>query len=286
MATVQELQRVTEASSSRYAQVGSLRMHYNDAGTGDPPLLCIHGGGPGATGWSNFRGNLQDLAQERRMVMVDMPGYGGTDFVGPSGEEGSLTFGARLLRDLLDVLRIPVVDIIGNSMGGQAGLKFCIDYPERARHLVVIGSQPTQAISIQSLPLDGLRVLGEYYQGDGPSVEKMKAVIKGLVYDPSRYLDEATLKERYEASIKPNSLARAKAPRRLQDLYFELANNKVPTLIAWGQDDKAGALEVGLLMLRRFQNARMHIFQRCGHWAQVEHRAEFDRVVMDFLKNG
>ena len=285
MATVQELRQVTEASSSQYVQVGSLRVHYNDVGTGGPPLLCIHGGGPGATGWSNFRGNLPDLAQERRMVMIDMPGYGDTDFVAPPEGEGPLTFNARLLRDFLDALNIPVVDIIGNSMGGQAGIKFCIDYPDRANHLVVIGSQPTQAITIQSLPLDGLRVLGEYYRDDGPSVEKMKAVIKGLVYDPAKYLDEQILKERYEASIKPNSLERAKAQRRPQDLYFELADNTVPTLIIWGQDDKAGALEVGLLMLRRFQNARMHIFQRCGHWAQVEHREEFDRVVMDFFKN-
>ena len=38
-------------------------------------------------------------------------------------------------------------------------------------------------------------------------------------------------------------------------------------------------------MLRRFQNARMHLFQRCGHWAQVEHREEFDRVVLDFFHN-
>ena len=53
MATVKELQQVTEESTSRYVQAGPVRIHYNEVGTGDP-ILCIHGGGPGATSWSNF----------------------------------------------------------------------------------------------------------------------------------------------------------------------------------------------------------------------------------------
>jgi 2-hydroxy-6-oxonona-2,4-dienedioate hydrolase len=37
-------------------------------------------------------------------------------------------------------------------------------------------------------------------------------------------------------------------------------------------------------MLRRIPNARMILFSKCGHWANVEHRDEFNRVVVDFLK--
>ena len=74
---------------------------------------------------------------------------------------------------------------------------------------------------------------------------------------------------------------RTKQPR--QDLYFELEKITVPTLLIWGINDKGGALEVGLLMLRRLKDARMHLFQNCGHWAQVEKREEFDRVVLDFF---
>ncbi len=38
-------------------------------------------------------------------------------------------------------------------------------------------------------------------------------------------------------------------------------------------------------MTRIIPDARMHIFTKCGHWAQVEHAAEFNRVVLDFLLN-
>jgi pimeloyl-ACP methyl ester carboxylesterase len=50
-------------------------------------------------------------------------------------------------------------------------------------------------------------------------------------------------------------------------------------------EDRFGALDIGLLMLKRFQNARMHIFSKCGHWAQVEKADEFNRLVLDFLSH-
>ena len=279
MATLKEL---TEESTSRYVQAGPVRIHYNEVGTGDP-ILCIHGGGPGATSWSNFKGNIQDLARNHRLVMMDMPGFGKSD--NPVVEKEWLTFTAKVIKDMLEALEIDSLDIIGNSMGGQAAVKLAIDYPEKVKHLVVIGSQPAQAATIQALPLEALRNIAEYYQGEGPTMDKMRTLIKSLVYDAS-FLTDEVLRERYEASTTPAQMERAKRPRPApQDLYLELGQNKASTLIIWGQDDKGGALEVGLLMLRKFPNARMHIFQRCGHWAHVERREEFDRIVLDFFHN-
>lgn len=282
MATLEEVKGLTEESTSRFVKVGNINVHYSELGTGDPPILCVHGAGPGASAWSNFRGNIRDLALERRVLGVDMPGWGKTEYVPPGDQP--LTSWAKLLKDFLDTLGIASVDFIGNSMGGQMGIKLAIDYPEKVKHLVVIGSQPTRAIPIQPLPQEGLRILAEYYQGDGPSMEKMRAVVRSLVYDNSVVTDDF-IKARYEASITPNQLARGRDSRQVQDLYFELEKNRAPTLVVWGLDDKGGALEVGLLMTRRFQNARMHIFSKCGHWAQVEHRAAFNRLVVDFFKN-
>jgi len=42
---------------------------------------------------------------------------------------------------------------------------------------------------------------------------------------------------------------------------------------------------VGLQMVRIIPDARMHIFTKCGHWAQVEHAEAFNRLVLDFLLN-
>ena len=281
MATIDEITRLTEGSTSREVTAGGLRITYNEAGTGDP-ILCIHGGGPGASGWSNFKGNLQDLALAHRVLMINMSGWGLSEL--PDSDLDFLTFSAGVVFSFFDALGIDKVDIIGNSMGGQIGVKTAIDHPDSVKHLVQIGGMATQAIALQAQPAEALNNIAKYYRGDGPSIEKMRTLAESLVFDQSMVTD-ATVSERFAASTTPEAVAdsarRAKQPRN--DLYFELASNRVPTLLVWGNEDKAAAIEGGLLMLRRFQNARMHIFQRCGHWAQVEKREEFDRLVLDFF---
>jgi pimeloyl-ACP methyl ester carboxylesterase len=282
MTTLQEIGAVTDENSSRTVIVKGIKIHYNEVGTGDP-IICIHGGGPGATSWSNFRGNLQDLALDHRVLLFDMPGWGRSEYNG--SDEPWHDFLSNLLEAFMDALDLEAADFIGNSMGGQAIIKLAINRPERVKHLVMIGSQPTRAITVQAEPLEGLANIAKYYRG-GATPEKMRTLVESLVHDSS-WLTEDIITERYRESTTPEALRqfelRSKQPRL--DLYFDLEKITVPTLLIWGINDKGGALEVGLLMLRRLKDARMHIFQNCGHWAQVEKREEFDRVVLEFFRH-
>ena len=272
---------LTGADASHYVTVDGIKLHYNDAGEGKP-VLCIHGGGPGATAWSNFKQNIPAItASGRRMIMVDMPGYGKSEFADGLNED-FFDYMGRMLDEFLNALDIKgSIDVIGNSLGGQAALGLEIVKPERMKHLVLIGSQPTSAgIVIQPMPQEALKNIINYYGGDGASLEKMRRLVESLLFDSSWVTDE-TIQERFEASKDPGQMRLLGLPRR--DFYADLPNVAVPTLLVWGQEDKGGALEVGLQMLRKLQNARMHIFQRCGHWAQVEHQQEFEQVVLNFF---
>ncbi len=272
---------ITEASTSMFVTVHGVNIHYNDVGEGEP-ILCLHGGGPGATAWSNFKQNIPVITgARRRMVMMDMPGYGKSGF--PDGStEDFFDFMGKMIDGFLSALGIEgAVDIIGNSLGGQAALGLELQYPDRIKHLVLIGSQPTSAgIVIQPQPQEALKNIITYYGGEGPTLEKMRRLVESLLYDSSWVTDE-TLQERFEASKDPGQMRLLGLPHR--DLYSELGRIACPTLLVWGQEDKGGALEVGLQLLKKLQNARMHIFQRCGHWAQVEHQAEFERIVLNFF---
>ena len=272
---------ITEASTSMFVTVQGVNIHYNDVGEGEP-VLCLHGGGPGATAWSNFKQNIPVITgARRRMVMMDMPGYGKSGFLDGSTED-FFDFMGKMIDGFLSALGIEgAVDIIGNSLGGQAALGLELQYPDRIKHLVLIGSQPTSAgIVIQPQPQEALKNIITYYGGEGPTLEKMRRLVESLLYDSSRVTDE-TLQERFEASKDPGQMRLLGLPHR--DLYSELGRIACPTLLVWGQEDKGGALEVGLQLLKKLQNARMHIFQRCGHWAQVEHQAEFEQVVLNFF---
>ena len=271
----------SESESSKFIDIDGLRLHFNDVGEGTP-LLCVHGGGPGATAWSNFKQNIPALtASGRRMIMLDMPGYGKSGFEDGLAED-FFDYMGRTLDGFLSAIGLhEQVEVIGNSLGGQASLGLELHNPERIKRLVLIGSQPTSAgIVIQPQPQEALNNIINYYNGEGPTLEKMRRLVESLLYDASLVTEE-TLLERFEASRDPGQMRLLGLPRR--DLYSELDRIAVPTLLVWGQEDKGGALEVGLQMLKRMQDARLHVFQRCGHWAQVEHQQEFENLVLSFF---
>ena len=57
---------------------GGITTNYHDVGSG-PPVLLIHGSGPGVTGWANWRITLPELAKHHRALAPDMVGFGYTE---------------------------------------------------------------------------------------------------------------------------------------------------------------------------------------------------------------
>lgn len=270
---------VEQVPESHYVSVDGIRLHYHDIGEGQPMML-LHGGGPGADSWSNFNGNVPALGEGRRLLLVDMPGFGGSDKV--MLQAPALTNAARLLAGLLEQLDLRDVDVLGNSRGGQVGLKLAIDRPDLVRRLALLASMPGMRSAMVPMPVEAVALIRDYYRGDGPSPDKMRRLMRTMVYD-AELITEEMVQARYEASLDPEVMALGGALPPTENLEGDLDKVACPTLIMWGHDDRAGAIDVGLMMLRGIPDARMHVFGRCGHWAQLEHRDEFNRVVRSFF---
>jgi len=271
------------ALDSKFVTVEGIRLHYQEAGTGYP-VICMHGAGPGASAESNFKLNVGPLSEKFRVVLYDMPQYGKSAKVVLT--EPRLKWNARILNGFLSQIGIDRAHIVGNSMGGQVGMKFGLDFPERLSRLVVIGSTPMTPI-FAPFPVEGIKLIAAYYKGAGPSRDKLRHLLQTIVYDSS-FLTEETLEERYQASIDPEVVelfGKRQGEMARENLGPELPRLKAKFLAVWGMDDRFGALDVGLQLTRIIPDARMHIFTKCGHWAQVEHAAEFNRIVLDFLLN-
>ena len=169
-----------------------------EAGEGDPVVL-LHGGGPGATGLSNYSRNIDALAQRYRVIVPDLPGYGRSS----KGVDGSDPFGflADSIRAALDELGVERAHLVGNSYGGACALRLALDTPERVDRMVLMG--PGGIGTTRALPTDGLNRLLGYYGGEGPSREKLEKFIREyLVFDGPAVPDEL-VDLRYEASIDP-----------------------------------------------------------------------------------
>ena len=269
-----------ETPESRYAQVGDLSIHYVEIGEGEP-LVMLHGTGPGASGWSNFRLNAPGFADRFRVIIPDLPRYGKstkTPITGPR-----LTVLSGIIAGFLDAIGVERAHFIGNSMGGQVAMKLAIDHPTRVGKLIVLGSPPLRASSMAPWPAEGIRHIEAYYKGEGPTVAKMRALLQTLVFDHSFVTDEV-VQDRFAASTDPETIAANTGPMwEKENLEGQLDRLTAPVLIIWGQDDRAAPLDLAIRLLRELPDARLVVFSRCGHWAQVEHQAEFDAVSRTFL---
>ena len=266
--------------------VNGTRIHFFEAGAG-PCLLLLHGGGPGASGLSNFQQNIPELARHFRVIIPDQPGYGRSDKVIPPAGESRSSYSARTIIGLLDQLNVTRTHIVGNSLGGRTALVIALTRPERVDRLILMGPGGGSLPVVTPEPTEGLKVLQAFYAPPGPSLARMQALVEVMMFDPSK-LPLGLVQSRFHAATAPEtreffehyfSTPGAREPELWRDL------DKVPqkTLLIWGRDDRVIPMESGLYMLKRLPNAQLHVFPRCGHWAQLEWQSEFDRLLVNFL---
>lgn len=276
--------------TERTVTVAGRPIFVTEAGSG-PAVVLLHGGGPGATGASNYSRNIDALAQNFRVIVPDMPGYGrSAKYVDQADPFGYL---ATAILGLLDELGVDTAHLVGNSYGGSCALRLALDNPARVGKLVLMG--PGGIGTTRGLPTPGLRSLLAYYGGDGPSRAKLEAFIRTyLVYDGDSVPDDL-IDLRYAASVDPEVLAnpplrRPSGPTALRTLWrmdltrdTRLKELPTPTLVLWGRDDKVNRPTGGPLLVNLMPNADLVMTARTGHWMQWERAELFNRIVTEFL---
>ncbi|MFD4440105.1 alpha/beta fold hydrolase [Nocardia sp. NPDC058519] len=263
-------------------------LRYHEAGEG-PPLLLLHGSGPGVTGWRNFRGNLAVFAERFRCLVLEFPGFGVSDDFGGHPMITALDSVVRFV----DALGLDSVDIIGNSMGGGVALNYAIAHPERVGKLVTIGGIGRNLFSPG--PGEGIKLLQEFTEE--PTRERLIQWLHSMVYDPTMVTEEL-IEERWTQATDPATLDSArrmysKAAFAMMIKAMEASDapppwamlHKVaaPTLITWGRDDRVSPLDMALIPMRTIPRAELHVFPNCGHWAMIERKDEFESAVLAFL---
>lgn len=265
-------------------------IHYHTAGPeGAPWLLLLHGSGPGVTGWANYQGNLQVFAQHYRCIIMDFPGYGGSDLVAGDAIEGCVS--AAL--DLIKALAIERCHILGNSLGGIVGSHIAARHPNQVSSFVTIGGIGLNLFS--AFPGEGLNLLTAF--AEEPNRERVEQWLRSMVYDQA-LVTEALIEQRFQQAIEPKTLAATRqiysreaiaaiSTFRLQHptkTLEHLSSIAAPTLITWGRDDRVSPMDIALLPMRLIPNAELHVFPNCGHWAMIECKQAFEALVLAFFQ--
>jgi 2-hydroxymuconate-semialdehyde hydrolase len=246
-----------------------------------PPVLMLHGSGPGVTALANWRPVIPALSVDRRVIAPDQLGFGGTA-TGEPRTYGRAAWTGHALA-LLDTLGLDTVDIIGNSMGGAIALSVAAARPRAVRRIVTMGSMGVA----MALP-HGLNEIWAYT----PGPEQMRHVISLFAHNRKLITDDL-VDLRYQASLNPpvrdSWAAMFPEPRQrwVDDLALsgaELAAINQPVLLVHGRDDQvvpwrpSSAQLIDLL-----PDARLHILANCGHWTMIEKTADFLTAVQPFL---
>ncbi|HZS41562.1 MAG TPA: alpha/beta fold hydrolase [Polyangia bacterium] len=263
-----------------YVDIGDgLKVHYHAEGSG-APVVFLHGSGPGASGWSNFRRNYPEFARAGfRAIVPDTLGYGWSSK--PDGVDYTLDFLVGALRRFLDALGVERAFVVGNSHGGAMSIGLALADPARVAKLVLMapgGLEEREAY----LKMAGIRAMMKaFLDPNGLSRESLRKVFELQLFDPALITDEI-LDERLEiAALQPK---RVLTSMQVPHLAPRLKELDCPVFGLWGTNDQFCPWSGGVTLARECKRVRVELISQCGHWVMVEHAALFNRLCIDFLR--
>lgn len=274
---------LTYQNTSKKVKTESGTIHYHEVGTGETVIL-LHGSGPGASGWANYAPNIPYLAERYHVIAADMPGWGESDPVTYRDRDHPTA-----VANLMDALGIGKATLVGNSMGGGTTIRFGYEHPDRVNKLITMGASMGGPTLFGPAGFsEGLKILQQGYRE--PTFETMRTLVQVMTYD-SAFATDDLIQQRADTTASfpehNKNFIEGIGKRAIVELdHAKVATITAPTLLFHGRDDRVVHFENSLRLVQLIPNSRMHLINRCGHWLQIEHFAEFNRLVDDFVRNG
>lgn len=283
------MSRFNEENTSHFISIEdagrTLNIHYNDIGDGNNVVVMLHGSGPGATGWANFNRNIDPLIDAGfRVLLINCPGWGKTDTIVCAESRSDLN--GRVVKAVIDQLGINQISLLGNSMGGHSAVAFALANPDNVDKLVLMGGGTGGVSSFVPMPTEGIKLIGALYRE--PTLENLKRMMNVFVYDASDLTEDLMQARLTNLLARPDHLENfvkslQAHPKQFPDQSARLDEINAETLIVWGRNDRFVPVDTGYRLNAGILNSQLHVFNKCGHWAQWEHAEKFNRLVLDFL---
>jgi len=282
--TVEELSARWAAPPSEFIELNGLVVHVRDEGRRDDPvpIVLLHGTSDSLHTWSGW---VRALEQDRRIIRVDMPGFGLT---GPTPDgDYSIEAYTGFAIAVLDHYGLDHSVLGGNSFGGWVAWETALAAPGRVDALVLVDAAG-YAFESHSVPI-GFRVakipvLNRLVDSVLPR-SLVESSVRSVYGNPSR-VTPGLVDRYYELTLREGNRAAlvqrfSQAPLGLHE--SRIRDVRVPTLILWGGRDGLIPVEYGGLFNRDIAGSELVVFDDLGHVPQEEDPARTVAAVKSFL---
>jgi len=262
-------------------------MNYVDVGSGDEePVALVHGlGGQ----WQNWLENIPRLALDRRVVAMDLPGFGLTPE--PEDDEGiSITRYGRCVNALCDRLGLGMVNLVGNSMGGYIAAEVAIQFPERVGRLVLVSAAGISSAQTLQAPILTIGRVATAIATNSAARHRLLAArpvtrhmsLALVARHPRLLKPDLAYEGFFKGAGKPgfDDALRASLEYDFRDRLPEV---KVPTLIVWGEKDSIIPVRDADEFERLIEDSRKVVMKDTGHIPMAERPVAFNDVLVEFL---
>jgi pimeloyl-ACP methyl ester carboxylesterase len=236
-------------------------IHYETHGSG-APILLTHGVGATSRMWDE---QVEEFTDRYQLILWDLPGHGQSEAPRRVVTAHDLT---QDILAILDAVEANRAVLVGLGAGGLMALRFCHEFPQRVRGLVLIGTMPGLRNG------SARRIWNGHVEEFAAAVERdgLDALEGGAEVDPHLHSCPAGLAAAARAVLTQND----------DGALPWLDTIDVPTLIIVGSEDRPN-LSAAHYMARCIPNAREIVIPRANHAANIHKPAAVNSAMRDFL---
>jgi pimeloyl-ACP methyl ester carboxylesterase len=249
------------------------RICWDEQGQGEPVLLIM------GLGWASpmWHRSRPVLAEHYRTIALDNRGVGRSDM--PPGPY-SIALMASDAASVLDAAGIEGAHVFGVSMGGMIAQEFALQYPGRARSLILGCTAAGGPTALRAEP-EVLEVLTRRDLSPDASV----AASNRFLYDagtPLERLDE-------DAAIRkqwwPNPVGYMAQFQGIiaWEAYSRLPQIAAPTLVIHGETDRLVPPGNGKLIADRIRGSKLVMIPHASHIFPTDQPAATHQALLEFL---
>ncbi|MDP8237881.1 MAG: alpha/beta hydrolase [Candidatus Hatepunaea meridiana] len=233
------------------------KIEYKSTGSGDPPILLLHG-------WGGDINSLDvigtPLAQHRRVISISLPGFGKSPE--PDAAWNPWDY-LSMLKGWLELQGLSKVDIIAHSFGGRISIPLASRHPDLVGKLILISgaglkSQRSMKTRLKIMTSKNIARVARVFRGRyAKFIENFRQQLGSQDWKLASPVMRGTLVKTLE-----------------EDLRDELNKIAAPTLLVWGEKDTATPLFMARIMDNLIQNSKLVVIPDAGHYCFLERKGE------------